>query len=103
MQRWIVGRAALARGSRTTIELPGSGPMLEHRNGLADYLNRRKITTSTMPMITSHHHHGNPQKNQVVLVSAPFSVIICHPRAHMGMLEPPFDEQKHDKQDEQRQ
>jgi hypothetical protein len=56
-----------------------------------------------MPMITSHHHHGNPQKNQVVLVSAPFSVIICHPRARMGMLEPPFDEQKHDKQDEQRQ
>ena len=103
MQRWIVGRAALARGSRTTIELPGSGPTLEHRNGLANYLNRRKITTSTMPMITSHHHHGNPQKNQVVLVSAPFSVIICHPRAPMGMLEPPFHEQEHDKQDEQRQ
>ena len=72
-------------------------------DGRANYLNRRKITTSTMPMITNHHHHGNPQKNQVVLVSELFSVIVCHPRAPMGMLEPPFYEQKHDKQDKQRQ
>jgi hypothetical protein len=70
---------------------------------LANYLNRKKITSSTMPMITSHHHHGNPQRNQVFLVSALFSVIICHPRVSMGMLEPPFYEEKHDKQDEERQ
>ncbi len=103
MQRWIVGRAALARGSWALTESPGSGRVLGHADGLASYLNKKKITTNTMPTITSHHHHGNPQKNQVFLVSAPFSVIVCHPRAPMGMLEPPFYKQKHDKQDKQRQ